>query len=234
MAGFNVNLLTNTVVKEVVWQSGRVAVHDINGKLYRAEKLLVSVPVSVMQATGGNALISFDPPLPFNGKPFNAIGFGAVIKVVIKFKKRFWPKDAGFIMSNDLFPTWWTALPDETFLLTGWLGGPAALKLSGETDEVLSDLAIESLGATFNLPFPEVKAWVEWSNVFNWQKNPFILGGYSYATVDSMHARQLITTPLENTLFFCGEAYYNGTHPGTVEAALVTGLHAASLIIAGK
>jgi predicted NAD/FAD-dependent oxidoreductase len=37
--------------------------------------------------------------------------------------------------------------------------------------------------------------------------------------------------PEKNTLFFCGEALYDGTEAGTVEAALTSGLHTANRIL---
>ena len=43
----------------------------------------------------------------------------------------------------------------------------------------------------------------------------------------SEKAREQLTTPVEQTIYFAGEALYNGDAPGTVEAALVSGYLAA-------
>jgi monoamine oxidase len=39
-----------------------------------------------------------------------------------------------------------------------------------------------------------------------------------------------LNTPVSNTVFFAGEALYNGKYPGTVEAALQSGKSVAKQI----
>ena len=66
--------------------------------------------------------------------------------------------------------------------------------------------------------------------VFNWQNEVLGLHGYSYDTVKTSGGRRLLNTPVGDTLFFAGEALYDGKSPGTVEAALVTGKEVARKI----
>ena len=40
----------------------------------------------------------------------------------------------------------------------------------------------------------------------DWQNDPFSRGAYSYGAVGSDGAQQTLPTPVENTLFFAGEA----------------------------
>jgi monoamine oxidase len=56
------------------------------------------------------------------------------------------------------------------------------------------------------------------------------LGGYSFPTLQSTEARKLIGTPVENTIFFAGEALYDGKNGGTVEAAISSAMTASGLI----
>ena len=56
-------------------------------------------------------------------------------------------------------------------------------------------------------------------------------GGYSYSLPASEQAKKVLATPVENTLFFAGEALYAGDAPGTVEAAFITGQEAAVAIL---
>ena len=58
-----------------------------------------------------------------------------------------------------------------------------------------------------------------------------IYGGYSYETPQSTNAKKLLTQPLEQTIFFAGEALDYGVMVGTVEAALESGKQAALKII---
>jgi monoamine oxidase len=56
------------------------------------------------------------------------------------------------------------------------------------------------------------------------------LGAYSYNKLFTTAARQLLNEPIQNTLYFAGEALYDGNAGGTVEAALVSGLAVSKLI----
>jgi monoamine oxidase len=48
----------------------------------------------------------------------------------------------------------------------------------------------------------------------------FSRGAYAYKTPETATALETITTPIEETLYFSGEAFSDGNEMGTVEAAL--------------
>ncbi|HEY8311045.1 MAG TPA: FAD-dependent oxidoreductase, partial [Gemmatimonadaceae bacterium] len=52
-------------------------------------------------------------------------------------------------------------------------------------------------------------------------------GAYSYATVGGSGAGRKLARPVEQTVFFAGEATDTEGHSGTVEGALATGSRAA-------
>ncbi len=70
--------------------------------------------------------------------------------------------------------------------------------------------------------------------IVDWNEEPFIRGGYSFETVESAAAREVLNLPLRNTLYFAGEALYDGDAPATVEAAFDSGKKTAEKIIAKK
>jgi monoamine oxidase len=53
--------------------------------------------------------------------------------------------------------------------------------------------------------------------------DPYTRGSYTYSTLKTDEARKILAQPIEDTLFFAGEALYDGPEMGTVEAALVSG-----------
>ncbi|MDL5503089.1 MAG: FAD-dependent oxidoreductase, partial [Candidatus Methanoperedens sp.] len=65
----------------------------------------------------------------------------------------------------------------------------------------------------------------------NWQTDPFSLGAYSYSTVESNEAKKVLAQPVEDTLFFAGEALSEGTAMGTVEEALANGIKTANELL---
>jgi monoamine oxidase len=223
-------ILTNHTVKQIDWEKNEVTVYTKNGKKYYADKLIVTVPLKVLVKTGGPVSINFTPPIDEYIKAADEIGTGPVIKVVFRFKDRLWKEDTGFIFSDEPFPTWWTQLPDTSPVLTGWTGGPKAMQLSDQRDEQILEKAILSLAAILDKPTGELKNNIQEACVFNWQREETALYGYSYATLATSSARQLLKMPINGTIFFAGEGLYEGVSPGTVEAALISGKEAAAKI----
>lgn len=66
----------------------------------------------------------------------------------------------------------------------------------------------------------------------NWQADKFSTGAYSYIPVGGIDASEALARPIEDTLFFAGEATNTEGHQGTVHGAIATGLRAAREIIA--
>lgn len=194
--------------------------------------MIVTVPVSILQDVAGPCSINFTPPIDRYVRAAADIGFGAVIRIVIQFNTTYWKEDTRFIFSDEVIPTWWTQLPQKNHVLTGWAGGPRASNLHQHTDEELLQIALDSLSHIFEVTVDELKGSIVHWYVFNWQNHPEAHGAYSYPTVSTADALKTFNQPLANTVFFAGECFYEGDSPGTVEAALVSGLNAAKQIIA--
>ena len=173
------------------------------------------------------------------------MGFGAIIKILLEFNAPFWedeqtreltgdnPKKMGFLLSDEEIPTWWTQLPKQSPVLTGWLGGPAAAKMKGEVDSALLQKALESLSNIYKRSVDELQNKLVAFNIANWTNDPFTLGSYAYDTVDAHLAREILQKPIDNTIFFAGEYLYEGHAMGTVEAALTSGKEVAGKILNG-
>lgn len=217
------SIVTGQAVRQIDWQKNDVTAYTASGEKFRAEKMVVTVPISVLRDVSGVCSINITPPVDDYVKASLEIGFGTVIKIIIDFAKPLWKPGTAFILSDEAIPTWWTQYPLENNLLTGWAGGPTADRLAHHSDEELLQIGINSLSRIFDLAQDELRNNVRQSFVFNWKKYGETLGAYSYATPDSTKARQLLNTPLEDSLFFAGEGLYDGKDSGTVEAALVSG-----------
>jgi monoamine oxidase len=64
----------------------------------------------------------------------------------------------------------------------------------------------------------------------DWNVDPYARGAYAYLPVNGLAAQQELAAPVENTLFFAGEAMSVG-HIGTVHGALESGQRAAKEIL---
>ncbi|SFE44357.1 monoamine oxidase [Chitinophaga sp. CF118] len=216
------NIITGNPVTKVDWENGNLTVTTGNGQSYTAQKLIVTTSLGVLQYGS----IFFNPAIDDYMNAASHIGWGSVLKIVLEFKETFWKNDTGFIFSNEKIPTWWTQSPGNVPVLTGWLGGPPAENFKQvPTDEILKT-ALESLSGIFQKELPPLVN----SYILNWADDPETLGAYSYDTPLSDNARKVLNTPIQDTIYFAGEALYEGNHPGTVEAALVSGRNVAQMI----
>jgi monoamine oxidase len=220
----------NAVVTKIEYNKESVTVYTKDNRLFEASKLLISVSAGVLQS----GALEFIPALDTHyTNAIQQLGFGSVIKILLEFTLPFWTThatDIGFLLSDETIPTWWTQLPIENNLLTGWLGGPAAIAESGETDDTILESALQSLAAIFGIDSTDLQQLLIHYKINCWHNHPYVKGGYSYNTTESAHAKKILSHPAEGIIFFAGEAVYGGESQGTVEAALQSGRQAAKKI----
>lgn len=226
----------SAVVKEVHWEKGLAKVITANEKTFTASKVLITVPLGVLQSDGEmESFIRFTPEIPQIIDAAQSIGFGPVIKVLIEFRKAFWVEkqtmpDLGFVISDAEVPVWWTRHPAERPLLTGWLGGPEAEKFKNRNDEEILNHAINSLSYIFKISNTDIEDLIVAKKVVNWVSDPYSRGAYGYDTLASGLAKKTLNQSIENTVFFAGEAVSEKSPIGTVEAALASGMEAGRKI----
>ena len=235
-------LRLGTVVREITWRKGRVTIEaQRHGEpvRVRAARALVTLPLGVLQlppASPGS--VRFAPELRSKHRALRHLAVGPVIKVVLVFAKPFWAevqegryRDAGFLFApHAAFPTFWTSLPLRTSVLVAWAAGPNASRLAGRgKDEIIASV-IDSLRALFGrrIDYSSLMESVTWHD---WQRDPFACGAYSYVMARGATARRSLAQPLEDTLFFAGEAADTEGDAATVGGALQSGTRAAREIL---
>ncbi|MCW3087026.1 MAG: amine oxidase [Sediminibacterium sp.] len=226
-------ILVNKTVKQVDWEKNRVTVYTADNEKHTADKAIITLPAGILQQKVAACSINITPPLDEYDAAWQKIGYGSVMKIVLRFKKAFWKshqEDIGFIFSEEISPTWWTQLPSDIPLLTGWVGGPSAVQWDLMDDETIVVHAVTSLAHIFGMTTEEVVKQLSEHHILRWHALPAAGGAYSFETPLSGEAKKLLSTPIEDTLYFAGEALYSGPYPGTVEAALHCGMKIAKYI----
>jgi monoamine oxidase len=90
--------------------------------------------------------------------------------------------------------------------------------------------SLETLSEGIGVPLPRIAhQLVDW-DLHDWTGDPFTRGAYSYALVGGAAAGRRLMRPIEDTLFFAGEAVGEGDS-GTVPAAIASGERAARRIL---
>ncbi len=137
-----------------------------------------------------------------------------------------------FFHGDDLpFRTFWTTLPIRSSALIAWAGGPRVAELDAAANvNSLTQKALESLDSMFGKQWDIADEFVA-SYCHDWQRDPFARGAYSYIGVGGGGARAELGKPVENTLFFAGEATDDTGEAATVTGALQSGERAANELI---
>jgi len=248
LASANVAVQTHTMVTSVVWKRGHVevAAHRQGAtEKFSAKTVLVTLPLGVLKApVGETGAVRFAPALPPEKlEALSKLEMGKASRVTLRFRERFWEElspqgmnknlsQMSFLFSQDeWFPTWWTTMPKKLPTLTGWAAFRRAEKLSAESCSRVGEHAVETIADLLHLPLQEVKDQMETAYFHDWQNDPFSRGAYSYGAVGADGAQEALGNPVENTLFFAGEATDTSGNNGTVHAAIASGNRAAREIL---
>jgi monoamine oxidase len=212
---------------------GGIAARCHDGAIFQADAAILTVPPPLLSE------IALPPAARERVAATADIGFGNVVKILLRFATKWWADhrgldlaDLSFLISDATVPTWWTQHPAGYPVLTGWFAGPKADRVSSRTAGELIEMGIASLAEVFDLPPDCIRRDLVASRAINWGNDPFARGAYSYATPKTRAAQSALREPDGGPIFFAGEALYAGPDMGTVEAALASGLESAQTILA--
>ncbi len=231
MKDLGASLHLSTIVTEISYNNQGVSIKCKNGQAFEADKVLITVPLSVLKAR----TIQFDPPLPQEKTTaIESIGIGAGMKVFLQFNKRFWPDDLQFICGGAHCPWYETVQnsPEDQPILKAYLMSSYARKLSQLSEEECIQLLLDELDDAFAEMKPS-EAFVKGKRV-DWGKEPYIWGAYSYASPNSLGQREVLAQPVSNKLYFAGEATNFKGAPATVHGAMESAAWAVEQMLGGE
>lgn len=236
-AGVRISL--STVVRRISWRRGSIQIDAQldagEGRSFRARTAIVTLPIGVLRQGGADEAVVFDPDLPaFKHEALRRIEMGHVVKINLWFRTAFWGRlhggryrDAGFFRCLDQpFPAYWTQFPRRSSLIVAWAGGPKAIALRGMSPKERIERALDGFGSMFGA-LDLARREFDAAFMHDWSGDPFARGAYSYVTVGADGPRAALAEPLDDALFFAGEATSNDGQGGTVNGALQTGERAA-------
>jgi monoamine oxidase len=236
-------------VTELRWRTGGAELSargpEGAGAVYAAPRVVVTLPLGLLQEQDGEGAVRFAPELPEKREAARRLEMGHVVRVTLRFRERFWERvelpagdetrslsEMAFLHSPETaVPTWWTALPVRAPLLVAWAGGTAADRLDGGVEDSRVESALESLARLLGVARADVDAQLEAAHTHDWRRDPFARGAYSYLPVGGVEAQESLARPVAGTLFFAGEATNTDGHNGTVHGAVATGRRAAREVL---
>lgn len=242
----------DTVVKTIHWPEGHVEVEAQTPTgtplpSFRASRVIITLPLGVLQALpDARASVHFLPNLPtWKQDAIQRLAMGHVVKITLRFREPFWhdaevpgitedddlSRMAFLISPDDALPTWWTTVPVQVPTIIGWAGGSKAETLLSEGEETILPKALDTLARLFNIERAYLEGLLESWHFHNWQADPFALGSYSYVPAHALDAQKLLADPVDDTLFFAGEASQYEGEIGTVHGAIATGKRVAQQVL---
>lgn len=237
-------ILLDTPVRRVAWQPGRVSIETSKQEPMEAACAVITIPLSLLQLSGEDGGgITFAPDIAHIRTAARRLAMGNVVKLFLKLRA---PLEATVGLDADLaktltgarflqtpsgrIPTWWRTGPDASPILVGWTGGASADRLAGRPHgDVVRD-GIETLSHALGVSSDRIASAVASSSVADWSKERWSCGAYSWIPAGALDAPAILSTPVEGTLFFAGEATDTCGYRGTVHGALETGIRAARQI----
>lgn len=204
--------------------AGRTLRAETDAGTIEADRVIVAVPTTTL-ATGA---LAFDPPLPAKQAAADALPLGLADKIFLRVEGPAFPPGAHLIGNpRSAFTGSYRLAPFGWPLVEGFIGGDAAEALAREDDRAAFAFAVGELTALLGRDWrftPLART--------RWRHDPDIGGSYSHARIGMADQREVLAAPVDDRLFFVGEA----CHPSdfsTAHGAYATGIAAAAAVKGG-
>ena len=202
---------------------GRTLRVETDAGAIEADRVIVCVPTATLDA------IAFDPPLPAKLDAAAALPLGLADKVFVAVDRPDWPAHAHLIgdphsartASHRLSPFGWP-------IVESFFGGDGAAAL--EDQRAACAFAVDELVALLGSDWrPRLRPLA----ATRWREEPFIHGSYSHAAIGHAAERATLAAPVDDRLFFAGEACSTSDF-STAHGAYGTGVNAARAVLAAR
>jgi lysine-specific histone demethylase 1B len=216
----------NAPIEGIDYTADKLQVKLKSGTILEADKVIVTVPISILKLNE----IAFTPALPSaKTEAFQKFGMGPGMKVFLRFSTKFYED---FVLGGSIC----AAYADDTVgkttidnvLLAFIMGEQAAYLSNLGSDTAIIQTLLAELDVMYNN-----QASSNFLNgvVFDWTKEPYIKGAYGFSTVNMGDARKIAAQPIDNKLFFAGEAMNINGHHQTVHGAVESAYKAVNDLI---
>ncbi len=226
-------LWLNTPVTGITWRPGEVTAETPHGR-FKAARAVITLPLGVLRS----GAVRFDPPPASVLNAAQSLEMGTALRIVLRFRRGIeaWRPELGnlgFLHSDHgHFRTWWSALPVRMPILTAWSAGSHVEGLSGRSEAELAERALDALADLVKVERAVIARDLEAAYVHDWHADPFSRGAYVWVPAGATDALAALAAPVEETLYFAGEAATPEGHTGTVHGAIASGRRAAAAVVA--
>lgn len=192
-----------------------------------ADQVIVTVSTEVLAENS----ITFTPPLPdAKTTAIAQLPCGLLNKIGIEFDPHWREVKQGDMADYHRSETELCSVLFgfcDTSLAVGFVAGRFADELEAQGQGAATDYCLEGLRAIFGT---NVMKHIRKTDETAWRSDPMALGSYSYAKPGATDARKTLAEPINDRVYFAGEATMTDTY-STVHGAYLSGLRAAKQTI---
>jgi monoamine oxidase len=195
---------------------------------FSARALILTVPTDVLAAE----TIRFTPALPEKFAAAADLPLGANDKLFLALDRADeFPADTRLFSATDTARTGNYAIrPFGRPLIEGYFGGALSRDLEAEGLAGFSAFALDEIAAVLG---NDIRARIRPLAVSSWSRDPFARGAYSHARIGRSASRAVLAAPVDDRLFFAGEACSKHDY-STAHGAHRTGIAAAKAILQAR
>jgi monoamine oxidase len=208
--------------------SGKRIVVSAGDAMLSAHAVIVTVPTNVL----ASGRIAFTPDLPRKREAASRLPLGVADKIFLALDNaEEFERDTNVYGATDRVATgnYYLRISGRP-LIEGYFGGDLAKEFEKGGLPAFADFALDELcgvmGSAFRRRARPVLAT-------GWSRDPHAMGSYSHATPGHANERAVLAAPVDDRIFFAGEAC--SLHRfSTAHGAFQTGVKAANAVLAGR
>jgi monoamine oxidase len=223
--GADLPMMLECAVTGIDHRGKRLRVETSRGAI-TADQVIVTVPSAVLAAER----ITFTPALPEKIAAARGLPLGLADKLFMSLDgAEEFEKETRLFGRTDRKGTGGYHLrPFGRPMIEAYFAGGLAAELEAGGEGAFFDFAVSELVGLFGSEFARRLKPIR---SHHWAHDPFALGSYSFALPGFADARQVLAEPIDNRLFFAGEAC--SAHDfSTAHGGFLTGVAAADQVIA--
>jgi monoamine oxidase len=219
-------VVTDCVVTEIDHSGAQLTINASRGQM-SAKRVIVTLPTNVL-ASGS---VRFTPDLPDKLDAAAGLPLGLADKVWLALERPDdFPVETRLFGRTDRTGTGaYHVRPLGRPVIEAYFGGRLARRLEKEGEGASAAFAIEEISAQLGAG---LKTRLQPLASTAWASDPFARGSYSHALPGRAGARAVLSQPIDDRLFFAGEACSAGSF-STAHGAYETGVAAAEAAMRG-
>jgi monoamine oxidase len=225
--GADVPMMLDCPVSAIDHRGQRLRIETSKGDI-AADQVIVTIPSAVLAAER----IVFTPALPEKIAAARGLPLGLADKLFISLDSaEEFEKETRLFGRTDRKGTGGYHLrPFGRPMIEAYFAGGLAAQLEANGKSAFFDFATSELVGLFGSDFARRLKPIQ---SHHWAQDPFALGSYSFALPGYADCRQTLAQPVDNRLFFAGEACSEHDF-STAHGGYLTGVAAAEEVIAAR